>query len=37
MQIQTKVKIGVDSARAIALLCLMGYPFWGEVVHEWNG
>lgn len=37
MQIQTRVKIGVDSAMAIVLLCLMGYQFWGEMAHEWIG
>lgn len=27
----------VDALMTLALLFLMGYPFWGEVAHEWAG
>lgn len=30
-------KIVVDVLMTLALLLLMGYPFWGDIAHEWAG
>lgn len=37
MATKTKVKIALDAVMTLALLFLMGYPFWGDVAHEWVG
>lgn len=34
---KTAVKITVDALMTLTLLFLMGYPFWGDVAHEWAG
>lgn len=34
---KAKGKIVLDVAMTLALLFLMGYPFWGDVAHEWAG
>ena len=34
---KAKRKISVDILMTILLLFLNGYPFWGEVAHEWAG
>ena len=30
-------KIVIDILMTLLLLCLMGYQFWGDAVHEWAG
>ena len=30
-------KIILDVLMTLALLFLMGYPFWGDALHEWAG
>ena len=30
-------KILLDALMTLALLFLMGYPFWGDAAHEWAG
>lgn len=37
MRPKAVVKIIVDIFMTLALLFLMGYPFWGDVAHEWAG
>lgn len=37
MNLKARIKITVDAVMTIALLFLMGYPFWGDVAHEWAG
>ena len=37
MKPKAMVKIVVDVLMTLALLFLMGYPFWGDVAHEWVG
>lgn len=37
MNPKAKIKIVLDAAMTLALLVLMGYPFWGDVAHEWVG
>lgn len=37
MKRQTAIKIIIDILMTLALLFLMGYPFWGERAHEWIG
>ena len=37
MNPKAKVKIVLDAVMTLALLFLMGYPYWGDVVHEWAG
>ena len=34
---KSNIKIGIDVLMTLALLFLMGYPFWGEAMHEWAG
>ena len=36
-KIKAKRKIVLDVAMTLALLFLMGYPWWGDVAHEWAG
>lgn len=31
------IKLAVDVLMTLALLFLMGYHFWGEILHEWVG
>ena len=31
------IKMAVDALMSLGLLFLMGYPFWGDVAHEWAG
>lgn len=31
------IKIVIDALMSLGLLFLMGYPFWGDVAHEWVG
>lgn len=37
MNTKAKLKIVLDMAMTLALLFLMGYPWWGDVAHEWAG
>ena len=37
MKPKAVVKIAADVLMTLALLFLMGYPFWGDVAHEWAG
>ena len=37
MKPKALVKILLDVLMTLALLFLMGYPFWGDVAHEWAG
>lgn len=37
MNAKAKLKIVLDVAMTLALLFLMGYPWWGDVAHEWAG
>lgn len=37
MKSKTIIKLAVDVFMTIALLFLMGYQFWGGVLHEWVG
>lgn len=37
MSPKAKVKIILDAVMTLALLFLMGYPYWGDVAHEWVG
>ncbi len=37
MNAKAKLKIVLDAAMTLALLFLMGYPWWGDVAHEWAG
>lgn len=37
MRPKQTVKLGTDIAMILALLVLMGYHLWGEVLHEWAG
>lgn len=37
MKRKAVVKLTVDLLMAIALLFVMGYQFWGEMLHEWVG
>ena len=37
MNPKTAVKIAVDALMTLALLFLMGHPFWGDAAHEWAG
>ena len=37
MKVKAKIKWALDVLMTIALFFLMGYQFWGEVVHEWIG
>lgn len=37
MNTKAKRKIVLDVAMTLALLFLMGYPWWGDVAHEWAG
>lgn len=34
---KAKGKIALDALMTLALLFLMGYPYWGDVAHEWVG
>ena len=31
------IKLAVDVLMTLAMLFLMGYHFWGEILHEWVG
>ena len=31
------IKLAVDILMTLAMLFLMGYHFWGEILHEWVG
>ena len=37
MKPKTIIKLAVDVLMTLALLFLMGYHFWGEILHEWVG
>ncbi len=37
MKPKAVIKLAVDVFMTIALLFLMGYHFWGEILHEWVG
>lgn len=37
MKVQMKIRLIIDIGMTILLLFLMGYPFWGNVLHEWAG
>lgn len=37
MKPKAVIKLAVDVFMTLALLFLMGYPFWGEAPHEWVG
>ena len=37
MNAKAKLKIVLDVTMTLALLLLMGYPWWGDVAHEWAG
>lgn len=37
MKPKAVVKLAVDVVMTLALLFLMGYHFWGEILHEWVG
>ena len=37
MRWKAVVKLLIDLLMTIALLFVMGYPFWGDVLHEWVG
>lgn len=37
MNAKAKLKIVLDVAMTLVLLFLMGYPWWGDVAHEWAG
>lgn len=37
MNLKTGVKIAVDALMMLALQFLMGYQFWGDAAHEWDG
>lgn len=37
MKPKTVIKLAVDVVMTLALLFLMGYHFWGEILHEWVG
>lgn len=37
MTARGKVRLAVDLLMTLALFFLMGYPFFGEVAHEWVG
>lgn len=37
MKPKTIIKFAVDVVMTLALLFLMGYHFWGEILHEWVG
>lgn len=37
MNTTRKIKVLLDAAMTLALLFLMGYPFWGNTAHEWVG
>lgn len=37
MKPKAVIKLAVDVLMTLALLFLMGYHFWGEILHEWVG
>ena len=37
MKPKTIIKLAVDVLMTLALLFLIGYHFWGEILHEWVG
>lgn len=37
MKPKAVIKLAVDVVMTLALLFLMGYHFWGEILHEWVG
>ena len=37
MKLKTAVQVSVDLLMTLALLVLMGYHLWGDVLHEWWG
>lgn len=37
MKPKAVIKLAIDVVMTLALLFLMGYHFWGEVLHEWVG
>ena len=37
MKLKTAVQVSVDLLMTLALLVLMGYHLWGDVLHEWVG
>ena len=37
MKPKAVIKLVVDAVMTLALLFLMGYHFWGEILHEWVG
>ena len=37
MKPKTIIKLAVDVLMTLPLLFLMGYHFWGEILHEWVG
>ena len=37
MKLNAAVKSLTDILMTLALLFLMGYPFWGDAAHEWAG
>ena len=37
MKPKALIKLAVDVLMTLALLFLMGYHFWGEILHEWVG
>lgn len=37
MKLKARFKIGIDVIMTILLFVLMGYQFWGDLVHEWVG
>lgn len=37
MKAKSIIKLAVDVLMTLALLFLMGYHFWGEILHEWVG
>ena len=37
MKLKIAVQVSVDLLMTLALLVLMGYHLWGDVLHEWVG
>ena len=37
MKPKAVIKMSVDIAMTVLLLCHMGYHLWGEQAHEWSG
>ncbi len=35
MKPKAVIKLAVDIVMTLALLFLMGYHLWGEILHEW--